>query len=190
MMKRYMSGSVHLIDANLIYQQPGKYVAWQKEADVLLILLKWSMGRVSSIIQNGFSGALVSLGKGSTELFVMESDLPLWFVYFFVLWSHVSYFTLTEPSWTFEDNHCFPFFIRESYWHEQSSLSASTSLEIRKPLAQPTDRQIGYSRRQIRTFFKEQLLNLCYLVLIGSLINLSLTRSKRGEKTPSMPKWK
>lgn len=113
-----------------------------------------------------------------------------WDLCTFSSFDHVSYFTLTEPSQTFEDNHCFPFFIRESYWHEQSSLSASTSLEIRKPLAQPTDRQIGYSRRQIRTFFKEQLLNLCYLVLIGSLINLSLMRSKRGEKTPSMPKWK
>lgn len=99
MMKRYMSGSVHLTDANLIYQRPGKYVAWQKEADVLLILLKRSMGWVSSIIQNGFSGALMSLGKGSTELFVMESDLPLGFVYFFVLWSRLIFYL----NWTFMD---------------------------------------------------------------------------------------
>lgn len=53
-MKRYMSGSLHLTDANLIYQRPGKYVAWQREADVLLILLKQTMGWVSSITQNVF----------------------------------------------------------------------------------------------------------------------------------------
>lgn len=64
------------------------------------------------------------------RVLVIESDLHLGFVYFLVLWSCVSYFTLTEPSWTFEDNLCFPFFIIESYWHEQSSLSASTCLEM------------------------------------------------------------
>lgn len=68
-MKRYISGSLYLTDANLIYQQSGKYVAWQREADVLLILLMQTMGWVSSIIQNGFSGALMSPGKGWRELF-------------------------------------------------------------------------------------------------------------------------